>query len=114
MSICLLRAMDIEIARRGQATNIRGNVVEAKSTTFSIKGNLQPERNLKTIREAFGSHIEGAIKVYSETRLRSKERDGDADLIIYQDREWEVAEAKRYDTLIPHYKIIAILRKDQR
>lgn len=114
MSLCLLKTMSIEIKRRGQATNVRGKVVEAKSSSLNIKGNLQPERNMTAIREVFGSHIEAAVKIYSETRLRTKESDGDADLVIYQDREWEVAEVRRYDTLIPHYKIIAILRKDER
>lgn len=114
MSLCLLKTMTINIERRGQATNVRGKLVEAASVPFDILGNLQPERNLKAIRETFGSHIEGAIKIYSETRLRTKESDGDADLVIYQDREWEVEEVQRYDTLIPHYKILAILRKDER
>jgi len=114
MSLCLLNSMTIDVKRRGQAQNVRGKLIEAKSSSLSIKGNLQPERNLRAIRETFGSHIEGAIKIYSETRLRTKESDGDADLVIYQDREWEVAEVRRYDTLIPHYKIIAILRKDER
>jgi len=114
MISCLLNSMTINIKRRGQATNVRGRMIEAPPTSLDIKGNLQPERNMKAIREAFGSHIEGAIKIYSETKLRTKERDGDADLIIYQDREWEVAEVRRYDTIIPHYKIIAILRKDER
>ena len=110
----LLKTMTININRKGQAQNVRGEMIEADSTSFSIKGNLQPERNLKTIREVFGSHIEGAIKVYVEERLRTKESDGDSDIIIYQEREWEVAEVKRYDILIPHYKIIALLKKDER
>lgn len=114
MSLCLLNTMTINIKRRGQATNVRGRMQEAPTSSLNIKGNLQPERNLKAIRETFGGHIEGAIKIYSESRLRTKESDGDADLVIYQDREWEVAEVRRYDTLIPHYKIIAILRKDER
>lgn len=114
MSICLLSTMTINVKRRGQATNVRGRMVEAPSSSLNIKGNLQPENNLKAVRETFGSHIEGAIKIYSESRLRTKESDGDADLVIYQDREWEVAEVRRYDTLIPHYKILAILRKDER
>ena len=114
MSSYLLNAMTISVERRGQATNVRGKLEEAASTPLDIKGNLQPERNLKAIRETFGSHIEGAIKIYSETRLRTKESDGDSDVVLYQDREWEVAEVRRYDMLIPHYKIIAILRKDER
>lgn len=111
---CLLNAMDIQVKRRGHRVNVRGVLTEQEGTEFSIKGNLQPERNLRVIRETFGSHIEAAIKIYSETRLRVKESDGDADLILYDGREWEVAENRHYDILIPHYKIIAILRKDER
>jgi len=114
MTLSLLKSMSIDVERRGHATNVRGTIVEAASTPLTIEGNLQPERNLKTIRETFGSHIEGAIKIYSETRLRAKESDGAADVILYQNREWEVAEVRKYDTLIPHYKIIAILKKDER
>ena len=114
MSLSLLNKMTINVERRGQATNVRGVMGEAVSTPLIIKGNLQPERNLKAIRETFGAHIEGAIKIYSETRLRTKESDGDADLIIYQGREWEVAEVRRYDILIPHYKITSILRKGEK
>ena len=114
MSLCLLGTMTINVERSGHATNVRGKMEEAVSTPLIIKGNLQPERNLKTIRETFGSHIEGAIKIYSETRLRAKESDGAADIVDYQDRKWEVAEVRRYDTLIPHYKITAILIKDER
>lgn len=111
---CLLNAMDIEVKRRGHRVNVRGVLTEQEGTTINIKGNLQPERNLRLIRETFGSHIEAAIKIYSETKLRTKEKDGDADLIIYDGREWEVAENRQYDIVIPHYKIIAILRKDER
>ena len=89
MSLCLLPISDIRIKRRGHQTNIRGRLQEAPSKSFSIKGNLQPERNLRVIRETFGSHIEAAIKIYSEERLRAKEKDGDADIVVYQDRDWE-------------------------
>jgi len=114
MSLCLLNRNTINVKRKGQAQNVRGQMVEAPSSTFTVKGSLQPERNLKTIREVFGSHIEGAIKIYSKDRLRTKEKDGDADVVVYQDRDWEVAEVRRYDDLIPHYKIIALLKKDER
>ena len=112
--LCLINAQTINYKRRGHPTNDRGVIVEAASTDGTIKGNLQPERNLRLIRETFGSHIEAAIKIYSKERLRTKEVDGDADLVIYNNREYEVAEVRQYDTVIPHYKIIAILRKDER
>ena len=111
---CLLNAMDIKVKRRGSRVNIRGTLTEQAGSEFSIKGNLQPERNLRLIRETFGSHIEAAIKIYSETKLRTKESEGGSDIVLYDGREWEVEESRHYDIVIPHYKIIATLKKDER
>ena len=110
----LLKAMEIEIKRRSPSRNVRGVVVEGSTSTLKIRGNLQPEGNLRLVREVFGSKIEGAIKIYTEEKLFTYENGGDSDYVIYDGREWEVAMTKRYDTIIPHYKYTAILRKDER
>lgn len=110
----LLDAMNITVKRRGAKTNVRGVLTDAAETEISLKGNIQPERNLKLVRETFGSHIEAAIKIYSGQRLRTQEHDGDADTVVYNGREWQVAEARHYDIVLPHYKMIAILRNDEK
>lgn len=110
----LLNLNTITVKRRGERQNVRGVLEEQSSTLFTIKGSLQPERNIKLIQETFGSHIQAAIKIYSESRLRTQEEDGDSDVIVYDSREWEVMENRQYDNIIPHYKIIAVLRKGER
>jgi hypothetical protein len=110
----LLTLKTIYFERRGKRINDRGVLKPRASTKTTMPGNLQPERNLALVREAFGSHVEGAIKVYSEARFHTKTDEGDADVILWDDREWEVAESRKYDDIIPHYKTIAILKKGER
>lgn len=111
---CLIDRQDITVSRRGKRVNIRGVLTEQDGSQITIKGNLQPERNLSLIRETFGSHVEGAIKIYTKEKLRTKESEGGSDIILYNGRKWEVSEVRQYDIVLPHYKIIAILLKDER
>jgi len=108
----LLKAMKIEVMRPGSSEVIRGEVVESEAERLLIRGNLQPERNIKLMREVYGERVEGAIKVYTKTKLRSSSDSGEADRILYDDNEYEVSEIRKYDTMIPHYKAIAIRMKD--
>lgn len=103
----------VTFERKGARTFDRGVAVQAAATQMTAKGSVQPERNLALIRETFGSHVEGALKVYTYDRLRTKESDGGADVILYDGRRWEVSEVRHYDELLPHYKSIAILVKDE-
>lgn len=110
----LLKLKDIKFERRGGVRYVDGDIIQDDPKTLTIKGNLQPERNLSLIRETFGSHVAGAIKIYSPERLRTQESDGDADVVLYDGRRWEVSDVRHYDDLIPHFKIIAILMKDEK
>jgi|GEM_PF-3769827 len=110
----LLDSMDITVLRKGDSRVVRGKVVESEPSEFKIRGSLQPETNLRLIREIYGTRVEAAIKIYSKDRLRTFESDGAADFIEYNGKSYEVSEVRMYETLIPHYKSIAILVKDER
>ena len=112
----LLETTTIHIKTRGPVRYVKGKIVQDQAADKKIEGNIQPERNLSKIRETFGSHVEAAIKVYTEndSGIKTQEKGCDADVICYDGRDWEVAEVRKYDDVIPHYKIIAILKKDER
>lgn len=110
----LLNLNRIEVLRKGETENIRGKLVTQDDYSFEIKGTVQPERNLALVREVFGSHIEGAIKIYSKEKLRTKEEGNGADVVTWDGRKWEVSESRLYTDIIPHYKMLAILIKDER
>lgn len=109
----ILKAMDISIKRNGPSEVIRGHVVKGEIEYFTIKGNLQPERNIKLLREVYGERVEGAIKVYTKEKLLTSNNQYEADIIDYDGNEYEVTEVRKYDTVIPHFKIIAIRIKDE-
>lgn len=104
----------IYFTRSKASTFERGQAVAGSKTSFTTKGSIQPEKNLSLIRETFGSHVEAAIKIYTLEKLRTKESEGGADVIDYDGRAWEVSESRHYDDLLPHYKSVAIMVKDER
>jgi hypothetical protein len=110
----LLNLNKVIIERRGVRQNVRGILVEPKKEDFKFTCTIQPEKNITLIREVFGSHVEAAIKVYSNLPLRTKGEDGSADVIVYQGKRWEVSEVRNYTDILPHWKMIAILIKDER
>lgn len=109
----LLTAQTINIIRRESSTLVRGEVVEGAQVALTIKGNLQPERNITLMREIFGAKVESAIKIFTKEKLRTYSKNGAADIVTYNDDDFEVSQVRRYDTIIPHYKIIAIRMKDE-
>ena len=109
----LLKLNRVPVQRKGKTENVRGQLVTSDASSFEYTGTVQPERNLKLIRETFGSHIEGAIKVYGDKKMITREEGNGADVITWEGREYEVAESRLYTDIIPHYKTIAILIKDQ-
>ena len=110
----LLNLNRAQVLRKGKTENIRGKLITNDDLSLEISGTVQPERNLKLIREVFGSHIEGAIKVYSKTKLMTKEDGNGADVVTWDGRKYEVSESRLYTDIVPHYKMIAILIKDER
>lgn len=109
----LLKLKDVTVYRKGPVRYIEGKIVDDRSKKVTVKGNIQPERHITKIREVFGSHIEASIKVYTTERLRTQEKGCEPDVIYYDGRKWEVLEVEKYDDVIPHYKSIAILKKDE-
>lgn len=105
---------DISVKRRPARQNVRGILTEQPGGDIIIKGNVQPESNLRTIKETYGANVIGAIKIYSETKFQAEGKSGDADLVLWDDIEWEVVQSRKYEDVIPHYKSIAVLRKDER
>ena len=110
----LLNLNSITVLRKGKTENIRGELITKEDEKLLIACTVQPERNLSLIREVFGSHIEGAIKIYSKTKLFTKEEGNGADVVEWDGRNWEVSESRLYTDIIPHHKMIAILLKDER
>jgi|LULL01.1.fsa_nt_gb hypothetical protein len=109
----LLKSHVVRILRRGPVRYVEGQIVQDQTAPVEVLGSIQPERNITKIRETFGSHIEAALKIYTTERLRTQEKGCDADVIDYDGRHWEVLEVRKYDDLIPHFKSIAILKKDE-
>jgi len=103
----------VKVLRRGPVRYVEGRILQDQTEEISVAGNIQPERNIILIREVFGSHIEAALKIYTNERLRTQEKGCDADVVLYDGREWEVSQVRRYEDVIPHYKTIAILKKDE-
>jgi len=110
----LLKLNRIKVIRQGKTENIRGKIVVGEKQTLEVEGTLQPEKDLTLIREVFGSHIEAAIKVFSKSRLLTVEDMNGADVIEWDERRWEVSNCRAYTDIIPHYKSIAILIKDEK
>lgn len=109
----LLKSHVIRVLRRGPVRYVEGKIVQDQMAPVEFLGTIQPERNITLIRETFGSHVEAALKIYTTERLRTQEKGCDADVIDYDGRRWEVSQVRKYDDLIPHFKSIAILKKDE-
>ena len=109
----LIGSNTIMIRRFGPVRYIEGDIVKDSFKRVKVLGSLQPENNLQLVREVFGSHIQGAIKIYTIERLRTQENGCDADIVEYNGRLWEVSQVRQYTDVIPHYKTIAVLLKDE-
>lgn len=109
----LLTSQNIVLERRGSVRYIDGKIIQDQSLTVNVAGSIQPEKNITLIRETFGSHIEAALKLYTTEKLRTQEKGRDADVVIYDGRKWVVSQVRKYDVLVPHYRSIAILKKDE-
>ncbi len=109
----LLKTHVVKVLRRGPVRYVDGKIVQDQTASVNFTGSIQPEKNITLIRETFGSHVEAALKVFTTERLRTQEKGCDADVVEYDGRKWEVSQVRKYDDLIPHYKSIAILKKDE-
>lgn len=109
----LLTAQKIEIIVSEKPYTERGVVYEGEKSKKTIKGNLQPERNITLLRELYGERVEGGIKIYTKEKLKTNTSSGPADIVVYDGENYEVSQVRKYDTIIPHYKVIAIRKKDE-
>lgn len=109
----LLKTHVVTLLRRGPVRYVEGKIVQDQTASVNVLGSIQPEKNITLIRETFGSHVEAALKIYTTERLRTQEKGCDADVVVYDGRHWEVSQVRKYDDLVPHYKSIAILKKDE-
>lgn len=115
MSILTLQTISIKRKERG--TYDRGTFVPGAETEISIKGNAQPYRNMKMIRENFGERIEDAIIVFSVDELMVKTTSSDSDVVVYNGREYIVSDVRYFgdvlpnSSIAPHYETIAILER---
>lgn len=92
---------------------VKGVLVETARIDLKITGSIQPEGNIKLIREIFGARTEGAIKIYTKEKLMIYEKDGISDFIEFDGEKYEVSMVKKYNSRIQHNKYTAILRKDE-
>lgn len=109
----IIKSHDIKVIRREKAIVVRGKAKIAEIKSLTITGSLQPEKNITLMREIFGAKVVGALKVYTTELLKTFDKDGDSDFIIHDGKQYEVSEIRKYDKHIPHYKVIAILKKDE-
>ncbi len=109
----LLPLSPVYVTRKGPPTNVRGRMVEGPSVALTFKGNIQPHNNLNSVIQTYGSNIDGAIKIYTTSRLYTKEAGQDADVVTYDGKEWQVLEVKHYPAIRPHYMVVAVIKKGQ-
>lgn len=104
----LLETNYVEVKRMGKSQNVRGLLVREDDETFMLKASVQPETNLRYVREVFGGHVEAAIKIFSTTNLLLRK-----DQILWDGVQYEVGEIRPYKVgHLNHYKAIAILVKN--
>lgn len=104
----LLETNYVEVKRMGKAQNIRGIMTREEDETFMLKASVQPETNMRYVRETFGGHVESAIKLYMKTNLLLRK-----DQILWDGVYYEVSEIRPYKVgHLDHYKAIAILVKN--
>lgn len=104
----MLNSEEVIVKRSGKVTNVRGVLIRQEADEFKIRADVQPMKDLTTVRESFGSHISAAIKLYTKEDLFQKSPENGADILIYDGQEWEVADVRKYNTVIPHKRVMAI------
>lgn len=107
----LLNKMSVSVTRRLAPTNVRGKMIDQAPESLTFRGNIQPMGNIETLIQEYGSNIDGAIVIYTQSRLYMKEAGYDADLVSFEGRDYEVRRVKRYPIVDAHYEVIAVVEK---
>ena len=110
----LLNKMPVYVTRRAAPVNVRGKMIPGPETALVFRGNIQPFNDIDTLLKEFGSNVDGAIVIFTQSRLFMKEAGQDADLIDYEGRTYQVRRVQRYSINDPHYEVVAVVEKGQK
>lgn len=103
----------IRVQRTKEGSYQLGEYVEAKATELDFIANVQPHFFKEHLREMEGRRTNDAIKIYSKEQLFISSGNQRADIVIYNNKKYEVYQVKDYNytqlARNSHYKSIAIL-----
>jgi hypothetical protein len=101
-------ACPLTVERREGAYDDEGLWHEVSLDSFTIQAAVQPTTSEDMDHTAHGERIDGGIKLYTTSDLRSSNAQvpGEADVILYQGERWKVTKVWRWNAH-GYYKVMA-------